>query len=145
MKRGLLLDRPPVSREAGHVALEFALAIGLLVFPVTILVASLPTWIERQSAARVAAQEAAREVVLADSWDEGTDRGKAVAEQVAANHAIGTVSVAFSGSLERGGQVSASVTVKMPAMVVPGMGRVGAWSWTVTHTEQVDLYRSFPR
>ncbi|MGH3452724.1 MAG: hypothetical protein ACRDQW_18885, partial [Haloechinothrix sp.] len=122
-------------------ALELGLAIGLLVFPITILVVSLPTWVERQSAARVAAQEAAREVVLADSWGEGTERGVAVAQQTAANHGVDGVAVSFSGSLERGAEVAAHVTVKMPALVVPGIGRVGAWSWTVTHTEQVDLYR----
>lgn len=130
--------------ERGYVGLEFALAVGLLIFPVTILVVSLPTWVERQSAARVAAQEAAREVVLADSWSEGTELGSATAQQVATNHGVGHVDVAFFGALERGGEVVARVTVEMPALVVPAIGRVGSWTWTVAHTEQVDLYRSFP-
>lgn len=133
-----------LSGQRGYVALELALAIGLLVFPITILVVSLPTWVERQSAARVAAQEAAREVVLADTWGEGTARGQAVAQLTAANHGLDGVAVSFSGSLERGAEVAARVTVEMPTLVVPGIGRVGAWRWTVTHTEQVDLYRSFP-
>lgn len=144
--RGVTLRsmRRALDGERGYVGLEFALAVGLLIFPVTILVVSLPTWVERQSAARVAAQEAAREVVLADSWSEGTELGSAVAQQTATNHGVGHVDVAFSGALERGGEVVARVTVEMPALVVPAVGRVGAWSWTAVHTEQVDLYRSFP-
>ena len=132
--------------QRGQVPVEFALAMGLLVFPVTILVVSLPVWIERQSAARVAVQEAARELVLADSWAEGTRRGALVAEQVASNHGIppGEVSVGFRGELERGAAVTALVTVRMPALVLPAIGAVGEWSWTVSHTEQVDLSRSFP-
>lgn len=132
--------------ERGQVPIELALAMGLLIFPITILVVSLPVWIERQSAARVAAQEAAREVVLADTWTEGTNSGAAVAQRVAANHGMspGDVSVGFQGRLERGVDVTAQVTVRMPALVLPGIGSVGEWSWTVSHTEQVDLYRSFP-
>lgn len=132
--------------QRGQVPVEFALAVGLLIFPVTILVASLPVWVERQSAARVAAQEAAREVVLADTWADGTRSGALVAERVAANHGIppGDLSVGFRGELERGAEVAALVTVRMPALVLPGIGSVGEWSWTVSHTEQVDLYRSFP-
>lgn len=132
--------------ERGQVPIEFALAVGLLIFPVTILVVSLPVWIERQSAARVAAQEAARQVVLADTWTDGTNNGAVVAQRVAANHGIppGDVSVGFRGELERGEEVAAVVTVRMPALVLPGIGSVGEWSWTVSHTEEVDLYRSFP-
>jgi hypothetical protein len=68
-----------------------------------------------------------------------------MAQQTAANHGVDGVAVSFSGSLERGSEVAAHVTVRMPALVIPGIGRVGAWEWTVTHAEQVDLYRSFPR
>lgn len=135
-----------IAGERGQVPVELALAVGLLVLPVAILVVSLPVWIERQSAARVAAQEAARAVVLADSWAEGTRRGALVAEQVASNHGIppGEVSVGFRGELERGAEVAALVRVRMPALALPAIGAVGEWSWTVSHTEQVDLYRSFP-
>jgi hypothetical protein len=37
----------------------------------------------------------------------------------------------------------ASVTVSMPAVDIPGIGAVGAWSWTAEHREPVDQYRSF--
>jgi hypothetical protein len=45
--------------------------------------------------------------------------------------------------LPRGGNVRASVTVAVPAVTLPGIGSVGAWSWTAHHSEPVDQYRSF--
>jgi hypothetical protein len=42
--------------------------------------------------------------------------------------------------LEPGTQVEAAVTVDMPAGELPGLGAVGAWSWTVRHREPVDRY-----
>jgi hypothetical protein len=39
--------------------------------------------------------------------------------------------------------VRASVTVAVPAVDFPGIGSVGAWSWTAHHSEPVDQYRSF--
>ena len=50
-----------VRRDArGFVATELVLAIGLLLFPIVLLVGSLPQWSERQHAAIVAAREAAQ-------------------------------------------------------------------------------------
>jgi hypothetical protein len=45
--------------------------------------------------------------------------------------------------LLRGGNVGAAVTIAVPAVALPGMGSVGAWSWTAHHSEPVDQYRSF--
>jgi hypothetical protein len=45
--------------------------------------------------------------------------------------------------LPRGGNVRASVTIRVPAVTFPGIGSVGAWSWTAHHSEPVDQYRSF--
>ena len=61
------------SVRAGFVAIELVLAIGLLLFPVVLLVGSLPQWSERQHAAIVAAREAAQ--VAAQEWpaDGGID------------------------------------------------------------------------
>jgi hypothetical protein len=131
--------------EDGYVALELALGIGVLVLPVLILVSLLPTWFERQSLARVAAQEAARTVVLAETWEEGVAGGMEVVSQVAANHGLedSIVDIAIEGALVRGETVTANVTVEMPALVVPLMGSVGAWEWTASHSEKVDQYRSF--
>lgn len=132
--------------EHGAVPLELALGVGLLVLPIAALVIVFPTWAERQSMARLAAQEAARTVVLADDWAAGTEAGGRLAHQIARNHELepDDLSISFTGSLARGAVVRASVTVAFPLVAVPGIGDAGGWSWTVTHAERVDDYRSFP-
>jgi len=133
-------------RQDGYVALELALATGLLVLPLTIMVLTFPTWIERQSLARSSAQEAARTVVLADSWEQGTAEATALVERMAAGYRLSTddVSVRFTGSLERGAAVTATVTVNVPAANLPFIASVGSWSLSGSDTEKVDQYRSFP-
>lgn len=131
--------------ERGGVPIEFALGVGVLLLPVAILVLTFPTWVERQSLARLAAQEAARTVVLAHDYTAGVAAGAELAQQVAVNHGLAAdeLQVAFTGSLQRGATVTAIVTVRIPAAAFPGIGSVGAMSWTTSHTEHVDRYRSF--
>lgn len=133
-------------RERGAVPIELALGAGMLVLPVALMVLTFPTWAERQSMARLAAREAARTVVLAETLAHGTAAGEAVARQVAANHGLppGDLAVSFSGDLRRGGAVTATVAVRVPAVTIPGFAHVGAFTWTTTHTESVDQYRSLP-
>lgn len=138
--------RVDLDSERGLAAVELALFTGLILFPVLILVASLPTWWERQSLARLAAQEAARAVALAGTWDDGAARGHALVDQMAVNHGVDPshLSLQLGGALERGGEVTAAVTVTVPTMVVPFIVEVPSFQLTSTHTEAVDLYRSFP-
>lgn len=132
--------------ERGLAAMEVALFTGLILLPVLILVASLPTWWERQSLARLAAQEAARTVALAATWDEGAQRSQTLVGQIASNHGVdpADISLTLDGALERGGQVAATVTVTVPTMVVPFIVEVPSFHLSSHHTEAVDLYRSFP-
>lgn len=131
--------------ERGGAAVELALALGLLLLPVGLAVAVLPAWPERQTVARAAATEAARATVLADSWEEGSAAGEAAVAQAAANQGFGPgdVAVSWSGALERGADVTVRVTVRMPAVRIPGLATLASWSWTASHTERVDDYRSF--
>jgi hypothetical protein len=133
-------------QERGLAAVEVTLFTGLILFPVLILVASLPTWWERQSLARLAAQEAARTVALAGTWDDGAEQGHALVVQMAVNHGVdpADLSLQLGGALERGGEVTAAVTVTVPTMVVPFIVEVPSFTLSSTHTEAVDLYRSFP-
>lgn len=133
-------------RESGYVAAELALGVGLLVFPIAMLVLTVPTWAERQSAARAIAREAARTVAVDGHCDTGAARD--VGSTMAANLGIrGGVDVALDcragERLRRGERVTARVTVLMPAVQIPGIGAVGAWSWTAHHAEPIDQYRSF--
>lgn len=136
--------------ELGSSPIEFVAALGLLMVPITIMVVSFAPWVERQSMATLAAREAVRVVVLSESpASPAYSAGTAAAYRIAANHGVpsGDVDVSFCGGescgpLVRGGVVTATVTVTIPVVSVPGMGSVGGVGWTTSHSEQVDLYRS---
>ncbi len=38
--------------------------------------------------------------------------------------------------------MTSRVTVTMPVLAIPLVGRAAAWHWTAVHVEQVDSYRS---
>jgi len=129
--------------SSGFVAIELVLAIGLLLFPIVLLVASLPQWSERQHAAIVAAREAAR--VAGQAWPaDGEIEAERVAHEVMATYgiAVGDVTITVSPPPARGGLVTATVTVRMPALAVPLLANVGAWSWTARESFRIDDYRS---
>lgn len=130
--------------ERGAASLELGLGAAVLLLPAAVLVLSLPTWVERQSAARVAAREAARTAVLAETSVAAFSAGERAAAEVAANHGLepDDLDVTVTGTLERHGSVAATVTARFPAMAFFGFTDVAAFTWSVTHTEQVDRYRS---
>ena len=133
-----------VRREGGHVAIEFALAIGVLLLPVVLLVAALPSWVERQHAASVAAREAASVAAGAYPGD-GRDAARLAALEAVTNYGVAPtdIDVAFVRyDVRRGGTVSARVTIEMPAVVVPDIGTVGGFAWSATHSRRIDDYRS---
>ena len=120
------------------------LAIGLLLFPVVMLVGVAPAVVgtparrDRRPPARryesrrrsgrptagVDAERVAREVVD-DLWHCGPRRD---------GHGVTAPA--------RGGLVTATVTVRMPALAVPLLASVGAWSWTARESVRIDDYRS---
>lgn len=128
---------------AGHAAIELVASVGLLLLPVVMLVAALPTWSERRHVAIVAAREAS--VVAAQGYPRDVSHeAELIAESIASAHGVAPedIRVDVRTDLQRGGSVTATVTVRMPAMEIPGIGRVGAWSWSTTHTRRIDDYRS---
>jgi hypothetical protein len=145
-------------REEGFAAVEWTIGVGLIVLPIAILVASLPPWFERAAMARVMAQEAARAMVRADSWDEGAEAAEELARQISANHGIepdewcgldaGCMWIGFGGTtpgmIERGTEIEVFVNVPMPGITVPFVGSVGEVGWTTSHVERVDDFRSIP-
>jgi hypothetical protein len=130
--------------EAGFVATELVAGVALLVLPVVLLVLTFPRWSERQTTARAIAREVARRSVR----DGVCDRSAAdeLAATMARNLGLAPRNVrvdlacADGTGLVPGGDVEARVTVAMPAVEVPGVGALGAWSWTASHREPVDRY-----
>ena len=131
--------------EEGFAAVEWVAAVGLLLVPVVFLVLSSPLWVERQSMAQVAAQEAARAVAVANDTDSGTEAGTTLVQEIARHHGVdpSEVSVSYAGSTTRGSAVTATVAVTLPALSFPGLGSLGSVRWSTRHSELVDQYRSF--
>lgn len=134
--------------ERGFVAVELAMGVGLLIFPVALLVLTLPAWSERQVTARVISREVARRVARDGVCDVAAAR--ALGATMARNLGVPAdgleVDVVCPGGsvLTPGADVEARVTVPMPAVQIPGIGAVGAWSWTARHREPVDRYGAAP-
>ncbi len=126
-------------------AAEWAIGIGLLFLPAALLVASFPRWSQRQNMAKVAAAEASRTVAVANDTDTGIAQAQALVGEIAANHGVdpATVSVSFTGSTTRGGSVTATVSVDLPALSVPPVGTLGSVRWSTSHSELVDQFRGF--
>jgi hypothetical protein len=131
-------------REQGFVATELVAGIACLVLPVALLVLALPTWAERQSVARVVAREVGRTVARDGRCGTG-DAGR-LARVIAGNHGVAarditlTLGCAAGTPLPAGGSLVVTVVVREPGLRIPGIGRVGEWSFTTHHAEPVDRY-----
>jgi hypothetical protein len=128
--------------DRGFVAVEWVAAIAVLLLPVVVLVATLPSWAERRHAATVAAREAAAGAVVAAAVD--PERAQEVGREVARNYGIDTadVDVEVRAGAARGEYVTVEVHVRMPAIAVPGLVEAGAWTYTATQHRRLDDYRS---
>lgn len=141
------MTRPIRKRtEAGYAAVELTLAIGMLLIPIACLVLTLPTWVERQTVARTASREAARQLAGAPTWGAGVTQADRTVDEITDNNGLNRADVrsGYQGSHTRGGTVTAQVTIDIPAVNLPLFGPTGGFSYTATHNETVDSYRSRP-
>lgn len=140
--------------EDGHAAVELALAVAVMLLPVALMVTSFGPWSERRVVAEAAAAEAAR--ALAVDLDHATAAD--LAARLAASHGLeaSEVRLGWCGAtpgpvdspagwcaLARGGVVAAAVEVWTPLVMTPWGGVGGLWA-RGSHSEPIDLYRSFP-
>ena len=140
--------------ERGHAAVEFAMAVAVLMLPVAIMVMAFGPWSEKRVFAESAAAEAARAAVVQLDHDAGTD----VVVQIVDSYGIDRdlVRLGWCGAdpavvsepagscpLVRGSSVSATVEAWTPLINTPWGGVGGLWV-TASHVEPIDLYRSFP-
>ncbi len=138
------------SDERGFGTLEFVVGVALLLIPVLLLVLQIPRWLEYQDFARTAAAEASRACADADTAAAGEARAERLVAAMAPNYGIGAADAARSlrvtctGAPGPGATVVATVRIDAPALVFPGFGR-GTYhaTWTVSHAEVVDPYRSY--
>ena len=131
--------------ERGFVATELALGLAVLVFPVVAIVLTIPTWSERQTTARVIAREVARAVARSGECDTrfAADAAAAMGASLGLDAPPRISLDCGAGSeLAPGSDLLVSVTVTMPAVHVPAVGSLGAWTWTARHQQPVDRYGS---
>lgn len=136
--------------DRGHAAVELALAVGVLLLPVALMVVGFGPWSERRVEAEAVAAEAARSTVLELSHEAGLATVAATTEaygippdqvRIGWCGAEPTVVGAGSCALQRGGVVSVTVELWTPLVATP-WGPVGGL-WVVgDHAEPIDLYRS---
>ena len=132
----------PGNEEGAATPLTLMLGLTLVVFPVMILVLTLPAWEQRAVDAEDAARAAARVLATAPNWASGRAAADNAIGELAYNDglSLSDVTVTYSGDLAPGGSVTASVTVVVPAGEVPGLGSVGRLHYTASSTEHVDTY-----
>lgn len=138
--------------DSGHAAVEFAMAVAVLLLPAALVVTAFGPWSERRVLAESAAAEAARVTVI----ELDHSAGIAVVAQSVSNHGLDQDSVRLGWcgalpaplnapggacSLTRGSSVEARVDVWTPLIRTP-WGDVGGLWITAIHSEQIDLYRS---
>lgn len=149
------MTMPRSRREQGSAPLELVLGIGLVLVPLALLSLSFGPLLGRMVFARIAAAEAARELVLSDGSEVGV---VALVARIAANHGVepGEVGVGFCdgdvgpvtspprstcGSPGKGKLVRVVIVIDAPALATP-YGPMGGITVRASHTEMVGLYRS---
>lgn len=140
----LVRDVDRDERGAGTV-LEMIFVVGVLLLPTVMGLAQIPRWIDARSTAELAAQEAARQAVLAPDLATGMAAGESMARQIVANHgwpSDALMGISFAGDLVAGEEIEATVTMEFPALVFP-VGSFGGGSVTRSHSERVEDYREF--
>lgn len=139
--------------ERGHAAVEFAMAVGVLMLPVALVVMSFGPWLQTRVWAEAAAAEVARAVAI----DLDHEVGRQVLLELSRAEGIAgdELRLGWCGAtpgpadrpggrcpLVRGSSVAVTVEVWTPLFNTP-WGSVGGL-WVVTdHSELLDLYRSF--
>jgi len=138
--------------ERGHGSVEFAMAVGVLLLPVAVVVLAFGPWSETRVTANVMAAEAARAAVLELDQTAGN---RAVID-LASDYGLPPTEVrigwcgaapgplqAPSGSCPalRGTAVTVEVEVWTPTFNTP-WGPIGGLWVSGEHAEPIDLYRS---
>ena len=133
------------TNERGSASLELPLLLGLVIIPFALLVLTIPRWVEHQTAARDAAAEIGRLLVVQPSAaGVGQVDAHELLHRIEQAHGLRAGSLSLvgppPGSLTPGGAVVVRVAVDLPGPTVPVLGSLGLGSWTAEHTERVPDY-----
>lgn len=142
-----------IPTDGGFVALEWVLALTVLLVPTLLVVLALPGWAMRHEAAGAAAREAARSAAVATTVGQARARAEAAAAGVLADRGLTEVAprVELSVSpapaeptavLPREGSVAVTVILPTRPVVLPVVGTVQGPSVHGRHTRLLDPLRS---
>ena len=132
-----------IRRDSGAIQIEFLFAVGVLLFPIAVFVLTIAPVVERRNVAGRAAAEAARAYAVAPSESEALAAAAGIVDQIDGNYSF-DLTLSLVGDFDRGGLVTATVAVTLPAIVFPGVGDAPGINYTASHQENIDLYRSLP-
>ena len=141
-----------MTSEKGHAAAEFALAVGVLMLPVALVILSFGPWLDTRVTAEAAAAEGVRAAVL--SLDQAV-ANRVLADVVESSGSTSALTrvgwcgnepaVSPSGwcTMTRGSVIEVDIEVWTPLFSTP-WGSVGGLWVGGHHAEPIDLYRSLP-
>jgi len=133
--------------------MEWMVALGLIVLPLIVLLASVQVWLDRKAVAEALANEAARAVAIAVDHSTAVQAVDLLESRQEARLGVpasacpsdgGCLHVRMSGNAETGGEVRSEVSVFMPGIIIPFIGEISGTWWTTGHTEMIDPYRVLP-
>jgi len=141
-----------VTRERGFGTAAWMIGMAMVILPMALIALSLPRWFDRAELGRTLAQDIARTVARSVDLEAGSAAAAVLVAEILRTTdvssgpgcAVSCVSYRVEGDLGRGRSITATVTVELPGIVVPLAGTVGNVSWSASHSERVDDFRSFP-
>lgn len=137
--------------QNGYVALEFVVAMGLLVLPTALILLQIPTFLERhnrvESVASIVAQRCADEANT--SFDANNLALDTAQEEMSSSTIMNHVTLRNATCrferipIQPGDEVTSTIVISMPSALVPGADFGPTWTMTATHISIVPRYRSF--
>ncbi|MFN3256355.1 MAG: hypothetical protein ACE37B_11725 [Ilumatobacter sp.] len=127
--------------DRGSAEIELVLGVAFILIPISMLVLLIPQWPESQTAARSSAKEAATLIVGASDAASGVEAAQQAVDRAATN-LDQDLTMSVTGEWCRGCEITVTVTVVVPAIVIPGIGTTGAVDWSASSTARIDDYRS---
>ncbi|MEL6891396.1 MAG: hypothetical protein AAFP84_07360 [Actinomycetota bacterium] len=133
--------------DRGYATAELSLAITFILIPLLVVSLAFAQWPSRRGVATAAAAEGARSAALAN---DAASAELAMAERVrevtaAAGLDPGEVTARLDGVFAPGEHITVTVTVDLPAVVLPLVGTYAATSESQSATERIEIHRSFER
>lgn len=125
--------------QRGSGAIEVALIMAFVLIPTMMAMLVVPTWIERQTAGRDAASEAARAIVLSSGDLSAAERTVAYVER-GYELPLGTLTLTEVTAIAPGADFQVTVTVTQPALALPGLGSLSGFSYDAIHVERFPDY-----